>query len=204
MEALGDRVKTIASNHMKEIWKPIPGYEALYEVSNTGHIRTPGRRVFISGRKREFWKTYPARTLKACVRKWQPRGSTVVPAGLCVHLCRDGVRKMWHVHQLVLLAFVGPRPAGLETRHLDGNAWNNQLSNLCYGTVKENKADMEKHGRSQRGERQWMAKLTAKDVRRIRALVAAGQMLKQVARMYGISGVHVGRIVQRRVWTHVQ
>lgn len=204
MEALGDRDTTAPGEHMNEEWKPVPGYEDLYEVSSTGYVRTPGRRVFISGRKGEFWKAYPPRILKASVRKWWPRGSTVVPTGLCVQLCRDGVRQMWSVHRLVLLAFVGPMPLGEETRHLDGNAWNNQLSNLCYGTSKENKSDTMRHGRTQRGERQWKSKLTAKDVRRIRSLAVAGKTFEQIAGMYGISGVHVGRIVQRRVWKHIQ
>jgi hypothetical protein len=43
-------------------------------------------------------------------------------------------------------AFVGLRPKGLETRHLDGDPSNNQLSNLAYGTSSENHLDMVRHG----------------------------------------------------------
>lgn len=42
------------------------------------------------------------------------------------------------VHALVLLAFVGPYPAGCEILHLDGNPTNNTLTNLRYGTRSEN------------------------------------------------------------------
>lgn len=45
------------------------------------------------------------------------------------------------VHHLVLLAFRGPRPAHLQTRHLNGNSHDNRLKNLAYGTATENTAD---------------------------------------------------------------
>lgn len=54
--------------------------------------------------------------------------------------------KCKRIHSLVLLAFVGPRPQGLVTRHLDGNPLNNALSNLKYGTESENLADSRRHG----------------------------------------------------------
>lgn len=45
-------------------------------------------------------------------------------------------------------AFVGPRLAGFETLHADGNAANNHLSNLSYGTSRENSYDIVRHGRN--------------------------------------------------------
>jgi hypothetical protein len=45
-----------------------------------------------------------------------------------------------------MLAFVGPCPAGLEIRHLNGNATDNHLSNLTYGTKSENELDRVRHG----------------------------------------------------------
>jgi hypothetical protein len=45
------------------------------------------------------------------------------------------------IHQLVLLAFVGPKPPGMQTRHLDGDKTNNRLTNLVYGTPSENQRD---------------------------------------------------------------
>ena len=67
---------------------------------------------------------------------------------LSVKLAKAGVTRTVYVHELVLLAFVGPRPAmdeRCEIRHLDGDKTNNHLSNLKYGTVKENAADRKLH-----------------------------------------------------------
>lgn len=50
------------------------------------------------------------------------------------------------VHQVVAEAFHGPRPAGLETRHLDGDLLNNRSENLAYGTHGDNVADSVLHG----------------------------------------------------------
>lgn len=57
------------------------------------------------------------------------------------------------VHSLIAAAFLGPRPPRHETRHLDGNRLNNALSNLAWGTAKENAADRESHGNTSRGEK---------------------------------------------------
>ena len=54
--------------------------------------------------------------------------------------------KKRYIHQLVLEGFVGKRENGLETRHLDGNPANNQLSNLVWGTRQENQFDRLRHG----------------------------------------------------------
>jgi hypothetical protein len=52
------------------------------------------------------------------------------------------------VHEIVLRAFVGPRPYTEERgeiRHLDGNKTSNSLWNLAYGTITENAADRIRH-----------------------------------------------------------
>lgn len=108
-------------------WKPVPGYEGHYEVSDEGQVRSLRRRVPI--------------ILAASVGK---RGYRV--ADLRV----GGVRRARYVHQLVLEAFVGPRPGGMITRHLDDNPLNNRLENLRYGTVIENGRDAVRNGRTTR------------------------------------------------------
>ena len=63
-----------------------------------------------------------------------------------VTLSRNGRHRPYHVHYLVTSTFLGPKPSGMETRHLDGNATNNAVSNLVYGTKSENTLDAVKHG----------------------------------------------------------
>lgn len=62
-------------------------------------------------------------------------------------------RRTYNINTLVLEAFTGPRPAGMETRHLDGNRKNNDIKNLRWGTPKENQADRIPHGTALRDEK---------------------------------------------------
>jgi hypothetical protein len=54
--------------------------------------------------------------------------------------------KNYFIHHLVLQTFVSPRPEGLLCRHLDGDCTNNNVSNLAWGTPRENYNDCIKHG----------------------------------------------------------
>lgn len=72
-----------------------------------------------------------------------------------MNLRRDGRSKTINVNVLVLTAFVGPKPPGHVSRHLDGTRDNNVLGNLAWGTPSENAADADRHGLVPRGERHW-------------------------------------------------
>ena len=71
------------------------------------------------------------------------------------------------VHQSVLAAWLGPRPEGAETRHLDGNKTNNHVSNLAWGDQRENGVDKRRHGNS-KGLRNPACKMTEEFVAAIR------------------------------------
>lgn len=175
-----------------EVWRPVVGYEGLYEVSNLGRIRS----------------------LEATVRG--PHGSKQrKPAALLiiymggnyptVKLHRNDKGKTIRVHRIVLEAFVGPCPKGMECRHFpDGNHTNNRLDNLSWGTKKENAADRELQGQTQRGESNRMAKLTVEVVRKIRELYATGEYSqKRLGDMFGVRQTAIFKIVNRKHWTHV-
>jgi hypothetical protein len=73
----------------------------------------------------------------------------------CV-LLSDGTgrRVKYRVHRAVIETFVGPMPRpGMEVRHLDGVKPNNDVSNLAWGTQRDNADDRERHGRTARGQR---------------------------------------------------
>jgi hypothetical protein len=105
-----------------------------------------------------------------------------------VQLGRGDMRR---VGPLVLSAFKGARPQGKECRHLNGNAGDDDASNLEWGTSKENQLDRFRHGTHGRGERNPMAKLTDKQVAEIRALSLTQS---RIASMFGISRGYVSMI----------
>lgn len=63
-----------------------------------------------------------------------------------VGFCKDYQSTRIRVHAVVLNAFVGPRPDGMVCRHLDDDKTNNALSNLCWGTPRENQLDVVRNG----------------------------------------------------------
>jgi len=132
------------------------------------------------------------------------RLKTPGPKGHYQHviLCQNGDQESWAVHRLVLTVFVGPAN-GREGRHLDGDKYNNRLSNLCWGTRRENMADMVRHGRSTRGERNGQAKLTIENVRTIRVLSAAGWNTARIARHVGECYWTVRNVVTGHRWRDV-
>jgi hypothetical protein len=105
-----------------EAWRPIEGYPD-YEVSSLGRVRS--------------LKWGKVRILKAS------RGAQDYRA---VDLYANRVRVTLLVHRLVARAFLGPRPDGLETRHLSGDKADNSVANLRYGTHSENMQDRVLHG----------------------------------------------------------
>lgn len=104
-----------------------------------------------------------------------------------------------YVHTLVLTTFVGKRPPGLVCRHLNGNALDNRLSNICWGTQKENMHDEIRHGTAaclRHGEQANATKLTSDEVRDIRILYREGHSQYELAGAFSVSQRHVSDIVR--------
>jgi hypothetical protein len=121
-----------------------------------------------------------------------------------VDLWRDGKPHTRTTHILVLTAFVGPPPAGMECLHGDGNRANNRLTNLRWGTHLENVRDQVQQGTIQHGSRHYNAKLTESIVRDIRAEHATGGIgYRRLAKKYSITMGTVQGVVLRRTWKHV-
>src|SRR5690606_10033103 len=112
------------------VWRDIPGYEGLYQVSDHGDVRGVDR-VLADGR------AWPSARLS-------PKAGS--KGHLSVGLVKGGARKHFGVHCLVLAAFVSPRPDGMQGAHNDGNPANNKLANLRWATPKSNLADRVRHG----------------------------------------------------------
>ncbi len=155
-----------------ELWRDIPGYVGSYQVSSLGRVRSLPRilPVYNSAGEVMYSRPSPGVILRPAVCD---------KAGhVSVHLgkhCR-GIP----VHQLVMLAFYGPPPAGMEAMHLNGNPKDNRPENLKYGTHSENMIDMYRSGKGN-------LKLTPEEVRQIRFGLSCGWSVRELAAAYGVS-----------------
>lgn len=117
---------------MNVLWKPIDGYEGLYEVSNKGNIRSMERMVVD--------KNGSTKPVHAKMLTWHKSKQTLrhPVAHYHVELWKDGKRKAVRVHRLVAQAFI-PNPDGKpQVNHIDGNPGNNAVANLEWATNSEN------------------------------------------------------------------
>lgn len=112
---------------MRERWLSVPGHDG-YEVSDLGRVRS----------WRGRWRRTEPRLLRQSERNGYMRVSLYDLDGAS---CSSQ-----SVHALVALAFHGPRPEGNEVRHLNGDRYDNRLSNVAYGTPSENRKDAVRHG----------------------------------------------------------
>lgn len=117
---------------MKEIWKPVKGFEGLYEVSNTGYVKSLKRTVdTYNGEKRVFNE----RILKLHSSKLTKRHPKPM---YHIELWKDNKRTVKMIHRLVAETFI-PNPDGKpEVNHKDGNRAHNSVDNLEWVTSSEN------------------------------------------------------------------
>jgi Mor family transcriptional regulator len=163
---------------MTETWKPIPEYEG-YEASDLGRIRSYWGRMKGRGNGRGwFLADSPQRILSP---------SRTAKHYLGVNLQKNGEAHYRRVADLVLLAFIGPRPSGLQVCHGDNNPINNCLSNLRYDTAEANMR-----------ESRW-AQLTAEQVRAVRQAAVDcannGHLSKELAVKYCASMAVINNVI---------
>lgn len=115
---------------MEERWLPVAGYVGIYEVSDRGRVRSVDRVTSHGNRLR-------GRLLK---ERPLPNGRPRVS------LAYNARTVDAYPYRLVLEAFIGPCPQGMEALHWDDNHNNNHLSNLRWGTRTDNMRDMSRNG----------------------------------------------------------
>ena len=190
-----------------EEWRDIPNYDGVYQISNLGRVRTM-----------KPYRNLPApRLITRCLHK--------PPAAYwMVSLYHNRVQRAWFVHQLVALAFIGPRPEGHEVNHIDLDKQNNRFRNLEYrthrgnvqhafanGAIKTEHWSKREPNRAvlnctqngiKRGEDCPAAKLTAEQVRAIRQEFIPGQpgLKTTLGRKYNVSRTLIYQIVKHKAW----
>ena len=172
---------------MKEEWKSVVGYDK-YEISSYGRIRSWNYHRNIKNPKEP----------KIKAQHYGPKGYFIVA------LWQDGGKSTKRIHRLVLEAFIGPCPEGMEGCHNDGDNQNNHLENLRWDTSKNNHADKIKHGTVPRGESHSGSKLNESDVIDIRQRAVKGEFFTAIARDFKCSPAHIGRIVSRSSWKYLE
>lgn len=168
-----------------------------YCVDNEGNVWTRRSKRIVRDNKGRIVRSIPilSDTWKKMKQNISSRGYHLI----C--LWSNKKMKTCLVHRLVLLAFIGPCPQGMECRHLDGNKDNNNLDNLRWGTCDENVQDRIDHNRTCPGEKNVNAKLTWKEAEEIRQIYAAGGISqRKLANKYGVNKRAVWNIVNNKGW----
>ena len=122
-------------NEIIEEWKPIEGYEGLYEVSNMGRVKSLGND---KSRKEKILSQYESKS-----------------GYLKVTLCKDNKLKPFRVHRLVAKAFI-ENPNNLPTvnhineiktdNRLDNLEWMDYIQQQRHGTCIQRRAEKERNG----------------------------------------------------------
>lgn len=165
---------------MNEQWRPIVGFEQLYEVSSHGAVRK------LSGR----------------VLKQSPDSRGY----LKVWLIKDGKGYCPKVHRMVAAAFLGPCPVGLEVNHKDGDKRSNAYVNLEYVTHRENVRHAFEGGMYKYGTERQDVVLNEDLVRKIRQEWrprTRGYGVVVLSRKYGVGIGALKAALLRRTWAHV-
>jgi hypothetical protein len=161
---------------MKEIWKPVVGYESLYAVSDQGRVKRV--KLYLNSKKEPLTPVFDGKHY------------------LRVSLSKNNKAKGFSIHRIVADAFIGI-PTGMVVNHLNGDKFDNRLENLEVCTFVENerhKWDVLKTGG--RGK----AKLTWEQVADIRAMRGSGMSLSKIASQFNIGKANVSFIVNNKTW----
>ena len=185
---------------MSEQWKPIKGYEGKYEVSDHGNVR-----------RCHYAEVTTARGIRRTEALY-PLNPYLVGDGLrnkkyyMVRLYKDKKFGDFGVHRLVLEAFVGPCPPQMQCCHNDGNPQNNHVSNLRWGSSKENADDRERHGTHPKGSKSSKAKLKEEHIPEIRFLLKyfnkRGNMTI-LAQRFGVDVATIRDVRDKLTWQQI-
>lgn len=178
---------------MQELWRPVVGYEHRYVVSNLGRVRRLAYSATAFDRRlqRNMTRHHKSKLLRLTPDK---AGYLKVRIGQETRL----------VHQLVLFAFVGPRPDGCVACHGPAGIADNSLGNLSWGSLSKNMGDDRRRDNTLPcGETHYLAKLTVEKVKYIRKHYNEHKNCARLADLLGISSATVHSVVTGKTWKHV-
>lgn len=146
----------------------------------------------------EEWRTIehsPGYMVSSRGRVWSNRSKIVLKQGTTSSdhqiVCLGTPGNAHYVHALVCEAWHGPRPDGMVCCHNDGDPTNNTPENVRWDTWHSNVLDRSKHAKSFR-------KLTADDVREIRAMDIKRGDVKVLAERLNVSRATIHSVLRKR------
>jgi len=170
-------------------WKPIIGYEGLYEISSSGLVKSLDR-FEIAGNKTRIRRE---RILKPGLARGYLR----------VVLCKEGKIKNFAIHSLVAKHFLGEKNHGCIINHKNGKKTFNSVDNLEWCSRKENSEHAQRTGLYARGESHYKARLSSEDVTMIKEMSRFFGNVT-MAKKYHVSISAIQDIVKGRTWkSHV-
>lgn len=176
-----------------EVWKPIEGFEGMYEVSNKGRVKSLFRHTSY---KNQFG-TITILPIKEKLLKCNPC-NVDYPR---VRLLKDGVTTEIHVHRLVAKAFLDNPDNHNYVNHLDNNKLNNNVENLEWCSQSRNCHHAFDIGANHHGIKHWLSKLSEKQVREIRyRLKTENISQRKLAKEYNVSSTTIRMIAIGKTW----
>lgn len=170
-----------------EIWRPIRGYEDIYELSSVGRVRS-------------WVNTSGNRTKKPSYKK-----PTKINRGyLIITLHRSGERRRFYLHRLIADTFIRELSDNDIVCHLNDIKTDNSIGNLYIGTHNDNMRHKVINGKcvTIRGEDHVNSKLTKNevlDIRNKRGVV----LQKDLAKKYNVSKQLISRIQRNERWSYL-
>jgi len=162
----------------------------------------PGYRAWMNGTIESCWKY--GRKSRVC-DTWKVLQSAKCLKGNRKRYTIKGLNNKWHHKhggELVLIAFIGPKPRDMEVCHNDGNAANDCLSNLRWDTHQSNMDDRKRHGTTACGERS-NSKLKGIEAIKIKKLYREGMLMSEIAKLFNVDASNISRILSGQRWQHL-
>lgn len=177
-----------------EHWLPVTGWETSHQISCRGRLRSLDRWIIYRDGRRYLRR---GQIIKPIPNRFGYLGAVLTDG--------HGRRQGKLIHVMVLEAFAGPCPPGMQTRHGPGGPADNRWPEVIrWGTPEDNQGpDRVRDGTSNHGERNGSAKLTEAIVRECRRRRTAGVPLKDLASEFGISMGAMSEAVNSRTWQQV-
>lgn len=175
--------------------RPIGDFPGYY-VGSDGSVWTQWRQEMRGGREGSVTVLGDSvRRLKPDIRK---SGYQLVV------LRRDKKSHGRLVHRLVLEAFSGPCPEGMEACHGEEGLSSNHIENLRWDTHQSNMDEMVRSGHQARGERHHLRRLTEAQVVQLRRDYQKDRpSFASLARRYGVTAHTVRSAIMRKTWGHL-